>query len=315
MEERENRGGRREQSVWDDTEGEQFESVLCRMERLKAQLLHSEKMASVGQLAAGVAHEINNPTGFIRSNLKTLQTYQRDIVAIIQTYRAFIRLIRRFPADDRHDRAMREALEEIEKMEQHMDLDLLIEDMVDLVHDCCEGADRIKRIVLDLKRFAHPGDDRMQLIDINAGLESTLNVVHHQLKYKAAVEKCFEAIPPVLGFPQQLNQVFMNVLINAAQAIEKKGVIKLETRVSEEMVEVLISDDGCGMAPDHVTKIFEPLFTTKAVGEGTGLGMHIAYDIIKNHQGTIGVKSELGRGTTFKIRLPAADDRNDLQSP
>lgn len=290
-----------------DEKNAQLESALRRLEQAQAQMLHSEKMAAIGQLAAGVAHEINNPTGFIRSNLKILRNYQRDIASIVEKYRTFIQLMRSSTGDEGCQIELDTAAEEIGALERKIDIDLLMEDMVDLVDECCEGADRIKGIVLDLKSFAHPGDDRMQPVDINSGLESTLNVVHHQLKYKATVEKAFAAIPAVMGSRQQLNQVFMNMLINAAQAIDNKGVIKVETRVAENMVEVLISDNGCGIASHHLTNLFEPFFTTKAVGEGTGFGMHIAYNIIQKHQGTIDVESESGKGTTFKIRLPIAE--------
>ena len=209
---------------------------------------------------------------------------------------------------------VREAIGEIAKLEKKIDIGFLMEDMVDLVSDCREGSDRIKKIVLDLKAFAHPGDDTIQSIDLNSCLQSTLNVVHNQLKYKAIVEKTFGEIPTVRGCPQHLNQVFMNILINAVQAIEKRGVIHVVTRAVEDHVEVSISDDGCGIPSEHLTKIFDPFFTTKEVGKGTGLGMNIAYTIIKKHNGTIDVQSELGKGTTFTICLPVDTEDTALDS-
>ncbi len=282
-----------------------------REDQMLQQMLHSEKLASIGQLAAGVAHEINNPTGFISSNLKTLQDYQRDIKTMLDKYRDFIATI---AGIEGLGSEVGTAIGEIVAWEKKTDIGFLKEDMVDLVNDCCEGADSIKKIVLDLKAFAHPGDDTIQLIDINSGLQSTLNVVHNELKYKAVVEKTFGAIPAVRGCPQQLNQVFMNILINAAQAIVKRGVINIATRSVEDQVEVSISDDGCGIEPEHLTRIFDPFFTTKEVGKGTGLGMNIAYSIIKNHNGTINVQSKIGKGTTFTIRLPVETESTALDS-
>ena len=182
-----------------------------------------------------------------------------------------------------------------------------MEDITDLIGDCREGVDRIKKIVIDLKDFAHPGEDKVQLTDINNGIESTLNVVNNEIKYKATVHKDFGDIPTVKGIPQQLNQVFMNILVNAAQAIEKKGDIHIITRSVAQSVEVSIRDNGSGISQDNITKIFDPFFTTKDVGKGTGLGMNIAYNIIQKHNGTIHVDSELGKGTTFTITLPVGE--------
>jgi signal transduction histidine kinase len=179
-----------------------------------------------------------------------------------------------------------------------------MEDVTDLIGDCREGTDRIKKIVLDLKDFAHPGEDKIQTLDINNGLESTLNVANNEIKYKATVQKDFGEIPAIKGYPQQLNQVFMNILVNAAQAIEKKGEITIRTSQVDDQVEVRISDTGSGIPEENLQKIFDPFFTTKDVGKGTGLGMNIAYNIVKKHHGTIAVASQVGKGTTFTIRLP-----------
>lgn len=164
--------------------------------------------------------------------------------------------------------------------------------------------ERIKKIVIDLKDFAHPGKDKLQVVDINKGLESTLNVVSNELKYKATVTKDFGKLPHVKCYPHQLNQVFMNILVNAAQAMENTGKIHIKTRLTEGNVEIVISDTGCGMSEENLTKIFDPFFTTKEVGMGTGLGLNVAYNVIKKHNGTIDVQSSVGNGTTFSIRLP-----------
>ena len=283
-----------------------------RLATYHAQLLHSEKMAAIGQLAAGVAHEINNPTGFISSNLKTLQNYQNRMTELIGCYRNVVGMLRESSCFTRLEPDLKNALSHLESFEKEHDIQYLMEDSIDLVKDCSEGAMRIKKIVSDLKALAHPGDDRVRMLDVNKGLASTLNVVQKELKYKAVVRQEFGKIPVIWGYPQELNQVFMNILINAAQAIEGRGHIFVRTRVAEDQVEVMVQDDGSGIAPENIPRLFEPFFTTKAVGKGTGLGLHIAYDIIKKHRGTIEVQSELGKGTAFTIRLPVStEDHGD----
>jgi signal transduction histidine kinase len=157
--------------------------------------------------------------------------------------------------------------------------------------------------VIDLKDFAHPGEQKLQYADINRNLDSTLNVVWNELKYKTKVIKDYGDLPEVRCYPQQINQVFMNLLVNAAQAIEKKGEIKIATRALDGQVEIKIGDTGSGISKEDLSKIFDPFFTTKDVGKGTGLGLNVAYNIIKKHKGSIDVESELGRGATFIIRL------------
>jgi signal transduction histidine kinase len=192
----------------------------------------------------------------------------------------------------------------LQSEEKRIDVDFVKEDIFDLIQDCRKGADRIKKIVVDLKNFSHPGQSSLQYTDINKGLESTLNVVHNEIKYKAKVNTDFGEIPMVECFAQELNQVFMNILVNAAQAMERSGEIRVRTRLIDGYVRIEISDTGPGIHPDHISKIFDPFFTTKEVGKGTGLGMHIAYNIIQKHQGSIRAESQLGKGATFIIDLP-----------
>lgn len=268
---------------------------------MERELMQSAKMASIGQLAAGVAHEINNPTGFVSSNLNTLNGYVEDLNGLVAAYQGLKKAV---AADFAPGTELHDLLEKIETIEGEIDLDFIRQDMGDLIHDCRQGTDRIKKIVEDLKHFAHPGQDKVQDTDINKELETTLSVVRNELKYKATVIQELGELPIVKANPQQLNQVFVNILVNAAQAIDQMGEIRIKTHTMDGFARIEISDTGCGIAPEHLGKIFEPFFTTKEVGKGTGLGMNIAYNIIKKHRGVIDVDSEVGRGTTFTINLP-----------
>ena len=284
--------------------GERIIKLEGELRKSQAQLLQSEKMASVGQLASGVAHEINNPTGFVSSNLKTLSDYQDDISGVIKEYRKLIGDLKNSTNKEGFPSSITEQVEKIVSLEEEVDIDFLMADIGDLIKDCKEGTERIKKIVLDLKDFAHPGEDKVQTADINNGIESTLNVVWNELKYKATVVKDYGDLPPVKCYPHQLNQVVMNLLVNAAQAIEKQGEINISTRADDGYVEIKISDTGSGIPEEKISKIFDPFFTTKEVGKGTGLGLNVAYNIISKHNGTIDVESEVGKGTVFKIRIP-----------
>lgn len=277
---------------------------------MERELQQSQKLASIGQLAAGVAHEINNPTGFVSSNLGSLSGYQDDISRLIDLYRGLKELIK--PEDQSPVAAhVTDQIIKIEAFEKEIDLDYLREDIVDLIDESKEGTERIKKIVEDLKHFAHPGQDKIQDTDLNKELTSTLNVVNNELKYKARVVKEFNTLPIIMANPQQLNQVFINILVNAAQSIEKMGEIRILTKAVDGYVQIRISDTGCGISEENITKIFDPFFTTKGVGKGTGLGMNIAYNIIQKHKGDIQVKSRVGEGTTFIISLPVKGPGDD----
>ena len=230
------------------------------------QLLQSEKMASIGQLAAGVAHEINNPTGYVSSNLKTLSDYQNDITGLIKQYRKLITDLKDTIGREGLPPSITEHVRRIATLETEVDVDFILNDIPDLIEDCKEGIQRIKKIVRDLKDFAHPGEDKLHEADINKGIESTLNVVWNELKYKATVTKKYGDLPLVKCHLQQLNQVFMNIFVNAAQAIEKQGEINISTRTNDGRVEIKISDTGAGIPTESLAKIFDPFFTTKEVG-------------------------------------------------
>ncbi len=272
--------------------------------RIEAQLLQSEKMASIGQLAAGVAHEINNPTGFVSSNLKTLADYINDISDLSKEYRRLIEELKQ--GSDGGDFDISGRMERIASLEEEVDVDFVLKDIIDLIEESSSGLDRIKKIVQDLKDFAHPGEDKPKFADINENMDSTVNVVWNELKYKADVAKDYGDLPRVQCYPQLLNQVFMNLLVNAAQSIEEHGNIKIKTRANNGHVEIEISDTGSGIPKENLLKIFDPFFTTKEVGKGTGLGLNVAYNIIKKHQGKINVASTVGKGTMFTIRIPVA---------
>jgi signal transduction histidine kinase len=265
-----------------------------RLEQTQGQLLQSEKMASIGQLAAGVAHEINNPVGYIASNLGTLRGYLDDLLGILAAYEACSQKID--PAS--------EAAKNVRTARARVDLDYLRADVRLLVSESLEGVSRVKKIVQDLKEFAHVDRAEWQEADLHKGIDSTLNIVWNELKYKAEVVKEYGVLPLIECIPSQLNQVFMNLLINAAQAIESRGVITLRSGCDGERVWVEVADTGKGMSPDIQKRIFEPFFTTKPVGKGTGLGLSLAYGIVTKHNGEITVDSTVRRGTTFRVTLP-----------
>ncbi len=282
----------------------ELNGAIKNLQNTQSQLIQSEKMASIGQLAAGVAHEINNPTGFISSNLITLAEYEKDIRSLFFHYKELISNLKTVMVAEKGLNSIAGKLETIEAFEEEIDIDFIFDDFPNLVKECSEGSERIKKIVIDLKNFAHPGNQERQYADINRNLSATLNIVRNELKYKASVKKDYGDLPEVLCHPQQLNQVFMNLLVNAAQAIEKNGEIKIQTRAANGFVEIRISDTGAGIPKENILKIFDPFFTTKDVGKGTGLGLNVSYNIIKEHNGTIEVDSTVGQGTIFTVRIP-----------
>ncbi len=267
-----------------------------RLEQAHLQLLQSEKMSAIGQLAAGVAHELNNPIGFVHSNLGTLQKYVDDLLAIEAAY---VRVEQLPPS---HSGA---ALEDARRLKVACDYEYIIDDLPKLIRESKEGLERVRRIILDLKDFSRSGENDWQWADLHACLDSTINIAWNELKYKADVERQYGELPKVRCLPSQLNQVFMNLLVNAAQAIEQRGRIVVRTAsLDGQSVWVEIEDSGQGLSPEVQKRLFEPFFTTKPVGQGTGLGLSISFNIIEKHQGRIDVRSTPGHGTTFRITLP-----------
>lgn len=273
-----------------EKERRELELLLAKVEEAQQQLLQSEKMAAIGQLAAGVAHEINNPVGFVNSNLGTLKNYINRLFRVISAYETLE------ASGSRTELAV--ALREA-------DLPYLREDLPSLLLESQEGLGRVTKIVQDLKDFSRVDQAEHQYADLNAALESTLNVCWNELKYKAEIVRELGQIPDVECVPAQINQVFMNLLVNAAQAIEQRGRITVRSGLEKDFVWFEIADNGKGMSAEVQNRIFDPFYTTKPVGQGTGLGLSISYDIIvKKHGGRIDVSSEVGHGTTFRLYLP-----------
>ena len=266
------------------------------LQAAQSQLLQSEKLASIGQLAAGVAHEINNPIGFVQSNLGTLENYIHDLFQIITAYETYEDAL---PPDAApHD--------DIVKLRQQLDLPYLKQDIPALLKESRDGITRVRKIVQDLKDFSRlDSTPDWQYANLHQGLDSTLNIVNNEIKYRADVIKKYGDIPEIECLPSQLNQVYMNLLINAAHAIEEpRGVITVRTGQEGDAVWIEIADTGKGIPEEIVGRIFDPFFTTKALGKGTGLGLSLAYGIVQKHNGRIEVTSEVGKGSTFRVTLP-----------
>lgn len=255
-------------------------------------LVQSAKMISLGQLVAGVAHELNNPIAFIYSNMLHLNDYLAKIKELVEAFR---RLQDRLPAEDRKS---------LLELERTLDLDFILKDMEDLTRSCVEGATRTRDIVLGLRTFSRAEESSFRPADLHEGIRSTLKLLSTELKGRVTVHEVFAEVPQVECNLSQMNQVFMNLLSNAGHAIEGRGEIWVRTRLEKEFVVVEIEDNGKGIPPEVLEKIFDPFFTTKKVGQGTGLGLSIAYGLVQRHHGSIGVRSEVGRGTVFTVRLP-----------
>lgn len=284
-----------------------LEKAYTELKNAQMQMVQQEKMASIGQLAAGVAHEINNPMGFIISNLSSLKGYTGKIAAFLKVQDETVAELTKVCVEKNVNEKMTSLFQRLKEAKRSQKIDYIMGDTEDLIKETQEGADRVKNIVQDLKGFARMTIDDSTLADINAGLESTINIIWNELKYKATLEKDFGDIPLIECNLGQLNQVFMNILLNAAQAIDIQGEIHIKTWAENDNVLVSIADTGCGMPPEVINRIFEPFFTTKEVGKGTGLGLSICYEIIKKHCGEIKVDSKTGEGTTFTVKIPARD--------
>jgi hemerythrin-like metal-binding protein len=269
-----------------------LEATVARLEQTQHQLLQSEKMAAVGQLAAGVAHEINNPVGFVTSNLGALADYTNQLFGLLDVYRAGAAEL---PAGS-HAKLLAAA--------KKADIDYLRDDIPSLIRESREGLARVKRIVSDLRDFSHKDEGQWAAADLNHALDSALNVVANEIKYKAELVRELTPLPPVECIVSEISQVLVNLLVNAAQAIDTKGVVTVRSGVQDDQVWMEVSDTGCGMSDEVKKRIFEPFYTTKPVGKGTGLGLSITWEIITRHRGQLAVNSAPGAGSTFRITLP-----------
>jgi len=245
---------------------------------LRDRLLLSGRLAAVGELAAGIAHEISNPLAFVRSNLSLMREHWSSLGEWLQV--------------DGKKQGAGDLLAEGEEM----------------LDESLEGVDRAAAIVRDVRGLAHASGLQRQAADLNQLLEGVLRIAAPQLRGRATLEKEFSEVPPVWGTPQELQQVFLNLVLNALQALGDSGTIRIATGRQDKFVFARVEDDGCGMEPEVRERIFDPFFTTKPVGEGTGLGLGIAYGIVRNHGGDISVESQPGRGTRFLVQLPVAPD-------
>lgn len=275
-----------------------------KLAQMQLQLLQSEKMASIGQLASGVAHEINNPIGFVKSNLSTLATYVDNLLHIVQAYEQ---------AESELGASAAAAFAAVRRRKVELDYDYLANDLAQLIEESRDGVLRVSKIVLDLKNFSRSGDGTKEWADLHAGIESTINVVWNQLKYKVEVVRAYGELPLVHCVASQINQVVMNLLTNAEQAITGRGHITIRTGHEGDQVWFEVQDDGAGITPAIQARIFEPFYTSKPVGQGTGLGLSIAFGIVQRHQGHITVQSTPGQGSTFRVTLPIDAPTPELQ--
>ena len=274
------------------------------LEETQDQLVQSEKMASIGQIAAGVAHEINNPIGFVLSNLGTLDSYLASLFGLLEAYIA---------SENPASVPQKDSLDRVRALRENINFDFLRGDIVALLAESRDGILRVKHIVQDLKDFSRGGADEVwEVVNLHNALDRTLNIVRNEVKYKARIETAYGSLPDVECLPSRLHQVFLNLIVNAGQAIEANGTITISTGTSGSEIWIRFEDTGCGIPKQHLNRIFEPFFTTKPVGQGTGLGLSVSYSIVRRHGGSIDVESEVGRGSRFTIHLPLRQQREKV---
>lgn len=283
---------------------EELTVLNARLSATQDKLVQSEKLASIGQLAAGVAHEINNPIGYIFSNFGTLEKYLDQVFQMLAAYEAAEAAMAATPQGA-----------QLKALREEIELDYLKEDIPTLMNESREGITRVRKIVQDLKDFSRvDASQEWVWANLHRGIDSTLNIVNNEIKYKADVVREYGAIPDVECLPSELNQVFMNLLVNAAHAITaERGTITIRSGGDDTSVWVEVQDNGSGIPPDVVGRIFDPFFTTKPVGKGTGLGLSLSYGIVKKHHGQIEVSSVVGEGTTFRITVPVKHPPGEAQ--
>jgi two-component system, NtrC family, sensor kinase len=284
-----------------ERQNEELVSRTAELQRLQTELVHSAKMASLGQLAAGIAHELNNPAGFIYGNMDILQQHASALTKLLTAYE-------KMPLPETF-------ADQMAAIRAEIDCDGVIAELPLIIADCLEGAERIRDVVQNLRLFSRLDVAAAHRVDLHEGIDSTIRLLSRY--YSAGhihLIREYGTLPLVSCYAGQLNQVWLNLLVNAAQAVGGEGEVRITTRIEGDSVVVAISDNGCGIPAEHLGKIFDPFFTTKPVGEGTGLGLSISYGIIERHGGTVTAESQLGEGTTFSVRIPLAADSVALDS-
>ncbi len=282
---------------------------------LEKQILQSSRLADIGELAAVVGHEINNPIAFVISNMQSLDKYMQRISEFFEKFSNLQEFLSSIHIDERtildayqgilniNDQIQSKA-KEMQEIKEKAKLDTTLKNINDIIQENLQGLDRVKRIVQDLKNLSFMGEDNIEEADINKIIQDSIEMLWNQIRYKTEIVRRYNALPLIKCFPRQISQVFTNLIINASQAIEQKGVITIKTIYENQSIQIHISDNGNGMDEQTQKKLFTPFFTTKKIGKGTGLGLSISHKIIEKHKGKIQVKSEIGKGTTFSIFLP-----------
>jgi len=273
------------------------------LERLHAQLVHTEKMASLGKLSAGIAHELNNPAGFVYGNMDLLQGYIQELSRLFEGYDKLV--------------LPEESALFVSELKKEIGYERLTGDLNSIIADCREGAQRICDVVTNLRLFSRLDEAALKSINIHEGIDSTIRLLSsYYVNGHVVLKRAYTELPPVVCYASQLNQVWMNLLVNAAQAVGSEGEVTISTKTDQDSVVIAISDTGSGIPEDELSRIFDPFFTTKPVGEGTGLGLSTSYGIVERHRGTISVVSEVGKGSTFTVRIPirAAESKSNFET-
>ncbi len=295
------------------------ETELKRLQSTQSQVIHTTKLASLGQMVAGVAHEINTPLGFVKSNVEVVGDLLDDYRKLVQQYDVAVQYCLQpvdliFGADksslDKLVKHVEEARRKLFEARAAVEKSPLLKDAKELLGDASEGLAQLSSLVVNLKGFSRVDRDGMDNIDLNEGVESALMIAQHQLRDRVKVIKQLQPLPKVRCMPSQMNQVFLNLITNAAQAIDGDGSLSIDSRAEGGQVQISFADTGCGIPDDVLPKIFDPFFTTKPVGEGTGLGLSIVHKIIKGHGGSIKVRTTPKKGTTFIVSLPVDGPSN-----
>ena len=289
------------------------EEELKRLQATQSQVIHTTKLASLGQMVAGVAHEINTPLGFVKSNVEVIGDLLDDYRTLVKQYDAAVQYCLQpvdliFGADksslDKLVKHVEEARRKLFDARTNLEKTSLLKDAKELLSDASEGLGQLASLVLNLKGFSRVDRDGMDSMDLNEGVESTLMIAQHLLRDRVKVVKHLQPLPKVKCMPSQMNQVFLNLITNAAQAIDGNGTLTIDSKVVNNNVEISFADTGSGIADDILPKIFDPFFTTKQVGEGTGLGLSIVHKILKGHGGSIKVRTTPKKGSVFTLTLP-----------